>query len=185
MEFEINSTAPIRFEHDAYPGSPRLQFGSVQPDSSGPAVVSEFRYVFFDRFPYPYSSADTMPEGPEDIGHGDEMIRLRVAEATPESPRHSEGDVIALKDGSLLLIWSDYFQGKGWDRSPARLSGKVSRDGGRNWSPARTIVDYDPDSPGGNLMSVSLLRASDGDILLAYHDRTREMKAKGMVGCAT
>ncbi len=170
-----------RWSHDRYPERFHMHFGSAQLDPDGAEVVSEYRHVFFDRFPYPDSPPDSAAEGPEDVTPEDEMIRLLAVEATPTSPRHSEGDLITRQDGSLLLVWTDYFQGKGWDRSPARLSAKTSSDGGRTWGQPWTAVDSDRDSAGGNVMSVSLVRARSGDLLMAHHGQTREMKAKGML----
>ncbi len=181
LEFELNHEPAGHFPHDGYPENFRMHFGSLQPDPGGPAVVSEFRYVFFDRFRYPDSARDAAPEGPEDIRPEDKLLYGVACKATPESPRHSEGDMIRLKDGRLLLVWSDYFKGLGWDGSPARLSAKTSSDGARTWSKPRVVVDYDPKSPGGNVMSVSLIRAKGGDLLMAYVDRTPDMKAKGLV----
>jgi len=181
LQFELNRGRPIRFIHDLYPAKFRMHFGAAQPDPKGMAVISEFRYVFFDRFPYPYTVKDVVPEGPEDIRAGDRVVRVTVNPASPQAPRHSEGDIVILRDGRLLLIWSDYFKGEAWDHSPARLSAKISRDGGKTWSKPWIVVDYDSRSPGGNVISVSLLRARNGDILMAYHDQTAEMKAKGMV----
>ncbi|MBM3740212.1 MAG: exo-alpha-sialidase [Acidobacteria bacterium] len=181
LEVEINRGRARRFEHDPYPPKFRMHFGSAQPDPGALAVVSEYRYVFFDRFPYPYTSEDAMPEGPEDARPGDGLFRALACKATQQAPRHSEGDLLELKDGSLLLIWSDYFAGKGWDGSPARLSAKITRDGGRSWSQPWTVVDFEPDNPGGNVMSASLVRAGDGDILLAYIGQVPGMKKKGML----
>jgi sialidase-1 len=181
LELEINRRQSVRFTHDPYPRDFRMHFGSAQSDPKGGSVVSDFRYIFFDRFPYPYSLEDALPQGPEDIHPEDRAILRTVNPASPSSPRHSEGDVISLEDGRLLLIWSDYFKGEGWDHSAARLSAKTSNDGGRNWSEPWTVVNYEPQGSGGNVMSVSLLRARGGDLLMAYHDQTPRMKAKGMV----
>ena len=181
LDFEVNHTTVGHFKHDPYREKFRMRFGSAQPDASQPPVVSEYRYVYFNRFPYPYSLKDAMPEGPEDIRPSDRMVRNLACEATPPAPRHSEGDTIPLKDGSLLLVWSEYFKGKGWDGSPARLSAKISKDRGRTWGPSSTVVDFDPRNPGGNVMSVSLVRAKSGDILMAYFARLNGMKEKGMV----
>jgi len=181
LALEVNRKPAGRYSHDAYGGRFRMRFGSAQPAAGGPQVVSEYRYVFFDRFPYPYSMAESMPEGPEDAHPHDRIVRNLPGEATPQSPRHSEGDAIELKDGSVLLIWSDYFRGVAHDSSPARLSARTTRDGGRTWSRPWVVVDYDPHSPGGNVMSVSLARAASGDLLMACFEQTRGMPAKGMV----
>lgn len=179
LEIEWNRGRTERFSHGPYPSTFRMHLGAAQPDPEGPEVVSSYRHFFLNRFPFPYSEEDLGPDGPEDIRPEDEMIRNFAGEATPQSPRHSEGDIIELKDGSLLLVWSDYFDGEGWDRSPARLSAKVSKDGGLTWGEPWTAVEYDPESPAGNVMSVSLVRANNGDILMAYHGEMPSMKEEG------
>ena len=179
LEIELNRDRTERFEHGPYPDTFRLHIGAAQPDPEGPEVVSEYRHFFCNRFPFPYSEEDVGPDGPEDVRPDDEMIRTFAIEATPQSPRHTEGDIIELKDGSLLLVWTDYFDAEGWDRSPARLSAKVSKDGGRTWGDPWTAVEYDPHSPAGNVMSLSLIRANNGDILMSYHGEMPSMKEKG------
>ena len=162
-----------------YPATFRMLVGAAQTDPVGPEVVSEYRYFFLNPFPFPYSEQDVGHDGPEDIRREDDLIRNFAVEATPESPRHSEGDIVELKDGSLLLVWTDYFAGEGWDRSPARLSAKVSKDGGRSWGEPWTAVEYDAESPAGNVMSASLIRATNGDILMAYHGELSSMQEEG------
>jgi hypothetical protein len=166
-----------RFEHDAYPEKFIMTFGSGQTEMGGKEVISEYRSVFFHNMSYPYGQ-EAVPDGPEDIRPQDKALYYMGCEATPERPRRSEGDLIELRDGSLFLVWSDYYAGKGWDSSPARLAGKVSKDGGKTWDKERVIVN---DDHGTNVMSASLLRAHNGDILLVYLDQLPEMSAKGMI----
>jgi Neuraminidase (sialidase) len=83
----------------------------------------------------------------------------------PGNPRNSEGDFIALKDGRLLFVYT-YFTGGGSDHAAAHLAGRFSKDGGRTWtSDDVTIV---PNEGGFNVMSVSLLRLTTGEIALFY-----------------
>ncbi len=56
-----------------------------------------------------------------------------VAPVGPQNPRNSEASIVPLKDGSLLLGWTEFYAGKGADHGPARLSGKISTDRGRSW----------------------------------------------------
>ncbi|MDV6029161.1 MAG: exo-alpha-sialidase [Phycisphaera sp. RhM] len=83
----------------------------------------------------------------------------------PGNGRNSEGDFIQLKDGRLLLVYSKFI-GTG-DHAPAELVGRYSSDGGKTWSSddVPIIARTDRDA---NLMSVSLLRLSDGRIALFY-----------------
>ncbi|MGC9318860.1 MAG: sialidase family protein [Armatimonadota bacterium] len=94
---------------------------------------------------------------PDDFG-------LIVAEATEQNPRNTEGDIVALQDGRLLLAWSDFYGGAA-DDAPARISAKVSDDGGRTWSERYTLQENVGDE---NVMSVSLLRLDSGEILFVY-----------------
>ncbi len=165
-----------RSAHDAYQGEFLMTFGGGQTDEGGAEVASEYRETFFHNIPYPYDPA-RVPDGPEDVRPEDDSLCYMVNEATPEEPRNSEGDLIELKDGRLLLVWSDYYGGTGWDGSPARLAGRTSADGGQTWSPPFVVVS---DEHGGNVMSASLLRASDGDLLLAYYGQLPGTKARGM-----
>ncbi|MEA3402499.1 MAG: sialidase family protein [Armatimonadota bacterium] len=94
---------------------------------------------------------------PEDFG-------LIVAEATEQNPRNTEGDIVVLADGRLLLAWSDFYGGPA-DNAPARISAKVSGDGGRTWGERYTLQENVGDE---NVMSVSLLRLDSGEILFVY-----------------
>lgn len=86
-----------------------------------------------------------------------------VAPVSPSFPRNGEGDVIQLADGRLLMVYGR-FEGGG-DASPATLQGMVSDDNGRNWAPSGTVQE---NVGGCNVMSASLHRAPDGDLLLLF-----------------
>ena len=83
-----------------------------------------------------------------------------------ENVRNSEGDIIPLRDGRLLFVYSHYLKGTGNDNDPAVLAARVSSDGGRTWS-ARDRVAV-ANEGGMNVMSVSLLRLRDGALALFY-----------------
>ena len=98
----------------------------------------------------------------------------RVLELTPgaNNPRNSEGDMIALKDGSILLVYTHYTAGSGGDNDPAYLGSRLSRDGGLTWSTTtQTVI---PNEGGMNVMSVSLLRLKNGDLALFYLRKNSE-----------
>ena len=167
--------ATAEVEHDAYAEPFMVTFGSGA-GADGPPVETVYREVAIEEVPYP--SADSpLPDGPEDLRATDDGWCFMVNEATPGHPRHSEGDLVVLSDGSLLLVWSDYHAGKGWDDSPARLSARRSTDGGRTWSPKWTVVEDEHDT---NVMSASLQNLGD-ELLLVYLDLLPGMPAKGMV----
>ena len=99
---------------------------------------------------------------------------LLTIEPTDSQPRNSEGDIIALRDGRLCLIYSRYrgprpdpskSGGGVRDHSPADLAMRTSSDGGKTWSDDRIVVTNDA---GMNVLSVSLLRLRSGDIALFY-----------------
>lgn len=81
--------------------------------------------------------------------------------------RHSEGDLIRLKDGGILFIYTRFKGAKAGDAAPADLAKRVSYDNGETWSEAEEIV---PAAMFGtqNIMSVSMLRMLDGDIGLFF-----------------
>ena len=167
--------ATVEVEHDAYDEPFMVTFGSGAAADGSP-VETVYREVAIEEVPYP-SGDESLPDGPEDLRATDDGWCFMVNEATPGHPRHSEGDLVVLSDGSLLLVWSDYHAGKGWDASPARLSARRSTDGGRTWSRKWTVVEDEHDT---NVMSASLLNLGD-ELLLVYFDLLPGMPAKGMV----
>jgi sialidase-1 len=90
-------------------------------------------------------------------------FRTVVCPASENNPRNSEGDIIELKDGTLLLAWSK-FAGRD-DHANAVIAAKTSADGGKNWGEEFTLQE----SIGAqNVMSVSLLRLQSGTILFFF-----------------
>ena len=177
LNVTVNGESRGIFEHDNYPQKFQMRFGSGQDEAGGEEVISEYRYIFFNSYPYP-DNLEEIPNGPEYVRPEDDAICTMLCEATPQKPRMSEGDLIQLKDGSLYAIWSDYYAGTGWDGSPARLASKISKDGGKMWSEPKVVV---MDEHSNNVMSASLLYAKNGELLLAYYDQFPRMSAKGMV----
>ncbi len=88
-----------------------------------------------------------------------------VAPAGPGNSRNSEAAIIHRKDGSLLLAWTQFYGVSGSDEAPAKIVGKVSRDGGRTWGPEWTLVRNDG---GCNVMEVYFLRLNDGRLALFH-----------------
>jgi sialidase-1 len=112
-------------------------------------VVIAFTLVGFPANAQPPPALETVLRLPPTAGH----------------PRNSEGDIIALKDGQLLFVYS-HFTGGGGDHDQAFLAGRYSSDGGRTWTDKdETIVEREGD---WNVMSVSLLRLQDSSIGLFY-----------------
>lgn len=99
------------------------------------------------------------------IGIGEAPYKTVVAPAGPENARNTEAAVLPLRDGSLLLSWTEFYTDSGSDHGPARICGKVSKDGGRTWGGKWTIVENDAKC---NVMEVNLLRLKNGHIALFY-----------------
>jgi hypothetical protein len=89
---------------------------------------------------------------------------LLTIDPTPEAPRNSEGAIVELRGGRLLLAYSR-FTGGNRDESTAHIACRTSDDRGRTWSEDRALQESVGDM---NVMSVSLLRLSSGDILFGY-----------------
>lgn len=93
------------------------------------------------------------------------VLELSVSEG---NPRNTEGDLVALKDGRLLLVYTR-FTGGGSDHDKADLVSRISADGGRTWTREdETVV---ANEGGLNVMSVSLLRLRDGRVALFYLEK--------------
>ncbi len=82
----------------------------------------------------------------------------------PGHPRNSEGSFVPLKDGRILFAYSKFTSG-GDDSDHAYIAARYSRDGGQTWTGDSTLLENEA---GLNVMSVSLLRLSDGRIAFFY-----------------
>ncbi|MDQ1257841.1 MAG: Exo-alpha-sialidase [Candidatus Hydrogenedentes bacterium] len=105
------------------------------------------------------------------MGAADAPYHIVVAPVGPENPRNSEAAIIPLKDGSLLLGWTEFYASSGADHGPARIQGKVSKDGGRTWGEKRVLIENDG---GCNVMEVNFLRLRDSRIALFYCQKNSE-----------
>jgi len=99
--------------------------------------------------------------------------RMTVAPVGPDNPRNTEAAIIELKDGSLLLGWTEFYAGNGADHGPARIRGKISTDRGKTWGEKYTLIENDG---GCNVMEVNFLRLRNGDIALLYCQKNSEEK---------
>jgi Neuraminidase (sialidase) len=90
-----------------------------------------------------------------------------ICPTSPQNPRNGEGDVAVLKDGRLFLAYSHWTKGASGDDSPAEICAKSSSDGGRTWSKEVVLIPNDA----MNLMSVSILRLHNGELMLVYGRR--------------
>lgn len=99
------------------------------------------------------------------------------------NPRNSEGDMIRLKDGRVLLVYSRYTKGTGGDNDPAVLASRVSSDGGLTWSRTDEVVVAQEGAM--NVMSVSCLRMRDGAIGLFYLVKNSEADCRPVLRRST
>ncbi len=102
----------------------------------------------------------------------DNVFRITIAAATARNPRNSESDIIELRDGRLLLGWTEFYAGKGADDGAARIVGRVSADGGRTWGDKYTLVENDGKC---NVMEVNFLRLKGGGIALFHLQKNVEV----------
>lgn len=100
----------------------------------------------------------------------DKEITLQLLPSA-DNPRNSEGDFIQLKDGRILFVYTHFTSGTG-DHAKAYLAGRYSSDGGKTWS--QKDVTILPNEGGMNVMSVSLLRMTNGNIALFYLKKNAE-----------
>lgn len=85
----------------------------------------------------------------------------------PGNPRNSEGALLTLRDGTILLVYSRYNSTGCEDEAPADLAALRSSDDGRTWS-APSLLLTAAEHGVDNIMSVSLLRLGNGDVGLFY-----------------
>lgn len=83
-----------------------------------------------------------------------DVIVNDVFPATAAHPRYSEGSVMALRDGRLLLAATE-FHGSASDFGKAHIVGRSSADGGRHWS---DTMELQKNEGRQNVMSVTLRR---------------------------
>jgi len=82
------------------------------------------------------------------------VLSRDVYVATPQNPRYSEGDIVALRDGTLLYATTEFI-GSGSDHARAHIIACQSTDGGRTWSEPRVLQSNVGKQ---NVMSVTLRR---------------------------
>lgn len=101
-----------------------------------------------------------------------DIFKLTVAPTNSQNPRNSESDIIVLKDGRLLLGWTEFYGGSSSDDGNARIVGRISEDGGRTWGEKYTLVEHEG---GRNVMEVNFLRLNNGDIALFHFKKYEEV----------
>ena len=87
-----------------------------------------------------------------------EIIESFIARATAQNPRHSEGDVVVLTDGSLLAAWSDFYGGA------EDNAAMISHDEGKTWSKSKNL-ESDPAAT----YACTSVTFHEGRALLSYY----------------
>lgn len=107
---------------------------------------------------------------------GKEVLFIRTGE---RNPRNGEGTFIRLKDGGILYAYTHYY-GEDWaDHAIARICGCFSYDEGESWSEPVILIEKDENAQ--NIMSPSLIRCANGDILMVY--LRKEVKSDNGITC--
>jgi len=101
----------------------------------------------------------------------DAVLHMVVGPVGPDNPRNSEAAIARLRDGSLLLGWTEFYAADGADHGPARLVGRVSQDGGRTWGGKYTLVENDG---GCNVMEVNFMRLRSGALAVFHCQKNSE-----------
>ena len=106
-----------------------------------------------------------MPSKPTPPAHAASVLTPRlVLSCGPENSRNSEGDLVALPDGRLSLVYSRFDAGRGSDHDHGALAQVTSPDGGLTWPGApRPLFAREG---AANDMSVTLRYLADGRLAL-------------------
>ena len=102
-----------------------------------------------------------------------DVFTLDVCKPTPAHPRNDHQLIFPLKDGRLLLLWSEYYvtakpgakTGGLRDDMPCRISAKTSADHGRSWGEP---FIFQENTGKLNVKNPNLLRLPSGDVLFVY-----------------
>lgn len=106
------------------------------------------------------------------VARAEEPFRIVVAPVEPpEHVRNSEAAIAPLKDGTLLLAWTEFYGQDSADHAPARIMGLLSKDGGRTWGDKHTVIENDG---GCNVMEVNFMRLLDGRLAVFYCQKNSE-----------
>ena len=94
------------------------------------------------------------------------------SETNEQISRTGEGAFLRLKDGTIMHAYTEY-AGPGYhDHDPANIVAIFSHDEGETWAEKKLLVAKDAASV--NVMSVSLQRLQNGEILLVYLRKIKE-----------
>ncbi len=94
-----------------------------------------------------------------------------VAPSTDQNRRNSEGDMLMLKDGRLMLAWTEFFTAAGSDWGQAQIAAVFSKDQGKTWS-GKTVLQENIGKM--NVMEPDLLRLRSGKVAFLFCRKNSE-----------
>ena len=157
---------PVKSKSSASRSSPE---STVPLSASAPITTT---YLLLSLALIQLLAACTRPE----LTRTDEVFSLVVAPAGDDNPRNSEGDIIVLKDGRLLLAYTEFLGSTSGDFEPARISARISSNGGKTWGKKLVLAENQEGLK--NAMIGSLLRLADGRIRPSPHFSSRHAKSR-------
>lgn len=111
-----------------------------------------------------------------------DRVSLAVAPSSETNKRNSEADLLALADGRLMLVWTEFYTSQGSDWGSARLAAIFSRDGGKTWA-GKTVLQENIGTM--NVMEPDLLRLRSGKVLFAFVRKNSEGDCAPMLRIST
>lgn len=93
------------------------------------------------------------------------LFAADFAPAVPGNMRNSEADALVLRDGRVMLAWTDFTGDGRADWSTARLSARISVDQGETWGERFTLQENIGTM---NVMEPDLLRLKSGKVLFVF-----------------
>jgi sialidase-1 len=100
-----------------------------------------------------------------------EPFELIVAPSTDTNKRHSEADMLVLKDGRVMLAWTEFYTPVGSDWGQARISALFSKDQGRTWT-GKTVLQENIGKM--NVMEPDILRLKSGKVAFLFCRKNSE-----------
>lgn len=111
-----------------------------------------------------------------------ESFEYMVAPASDQNKRNSEADMLQLKDGRVMLAWTEFYTPTGSDWGAAQISTVFSRDAGRTWT-GKTVLQENIGKM--NVMEPDLLRLKSGKVLFLFCRKNSEADCLPMARLST
>jgi sialidase-1 len=105
-----------------------------------------------------------------------------VAPSTETNKRNSEADMLVLKDGRVMLAWTEFYTAVGSDWGQARIGAMFSSDRGRTWKDKMVLQENIGTM---NVMEPDLLRLRSGRIAFLFCRKNSEADCLPMARFST